>query len=190
MKMPEAIALMRAGGTLNVAVLHYLNFADGAAYLWQGFGPLTTQGITYQGIGDVVSVEGMAQQAGVVATNLTITLAAGSDLLTDPLLTRVLSQQSLVKGREYQMSLQFCDEKWQPVDTPRVVFVGAMDQMQIKRTPETRQVILNVESFFVRRRVPRLETFSDRDQKSKYPNDKGMEFQSGLKNKIVTWVRA
>lgn len=190
MRMPEAIALMRAGGTLNVAVLHYLAFGDGAAYLWQGFGPLTTQGITYQGIGDVVSVEGGGQQAGVIANNLTITLAAGSDLLTDPLLTRVLEQQLLVKGREYSMSLQFCDEQWQPIDTPRVIFVGAMDQMTIKRTPGTRAIILNVESFFVRRRVPRLETFSDRDQKSKYPNDKGLEFQSGLKNKMVTWVRA
>ena len=187
--MPEAIALMRAGGNLNIAVLHYLAFANGPAYRWQGFGPFTTQGITYLGIGDIVSIEGGGQQAGVVANNVTITMAAGSDLLTDPLLIRVMQQQTLVKGYRYTMSLQFCDEKWQPVDTPRVVYVGVMDQMTVKRSPEVRQIILNVESPFVRRRVPRLETFSDRDQKSKYPNDRGLEFQSGLKNKMVSWRR-
>jgi hypothetical protein len=189
MRMPEAVALMRAGGELNIAVLHTLEFADGTEYVWQGVGPLVAGGITYQGIGDVVNVDGTGQQAGVVAGNLTITLAGASDLLTDPLLIRVMEQQTLVKGRRYVMGLQFCDEGWQPVDTARIVYVGVMDQMTVKWTPDLRQVILNVESPFVRRRVPRLETFSDRDQKSKFPTDKGLENVSGLKDKIVKWPK-
>ncbi len=190
MRFPAAIDLMRRNGRINVAILHFLDFADGPAYVWQGYGRMKVGNVTYSGLGEVVGVDGGGQQAGIVANNLTLTLAAGSDQLTDPLLVRVLGQQSLVKGRRYKMALQFCDDNWQPVDSTRVVYVGVMDQMTVKRAIESRQITLNVESPFVRRRVPRLQLFSVRDQQSKYPADRGLEFISQLENKIVTWPKA
>lgn len=190
MRFPAAIAHMRAGGTINANVLHYLGFASGAMRVWHGFGPLvTTDGRTWDGIGDVVTIEGGGQQQGVVATNLTLTLAAGSDLLTDDLIAKALDSENEVYGRRYFMAVQFFDEAWQPVDDYRAIYVGAMDRMSFKRSADVRQIVLNIESAFVRRRTPRLQMFSDRDQKSKYPTDKGLEFMSSLKNKTVTWPK-
>lgn len=190
MRFPAAIELMRQNGRINVAVLHFLDFVDGPSYVWQGYGSLKVGNVTYSGVGEVVNVDGGGQQSGIVANNMTLTLAAGSDALTDPLLVRVLGQQSLTKGRRYKMALQFCDEEWQPVDSSRVIYVGVMDQMTVKRMIDMRQVVLNVESPFARRRVPILQLFSIRDQQSRYSNDRGLEFISQLENKIVTWPKA
>ena len=38
MRFPAAIAAMRAGGTINAAVLHFLDFKDAALFAWNGFG--------------------------------------------------------------------------------------------------------------------------------------------------------
>lgn len=190
MRFPEAIATMKAGGTINASVLHFLDFTSGAMRVWHGFGPLVTaDGHTWSGIGEVVSIEGGGQQAGVVATNLTLTLAADSDLVTDDMVARALASETEVYGRRYYMALQFFNEAWQPVDSYRVVYVGVMDRMTFKRNRDLRQITLNVESPFVRRRTPRLQTFSDRDQRSRYPTDKGLEFISSLKDKTVTWPK-
>jgi hypothetical protein len=189
-RFPEAIALMRAGGTLNAGVLHFMDFTSGAMRTWNGFGDLvTSDGASWRGLGDVVSIEGGGQQAGVVATNMTLALAADSDLLTDDMVSRALNSETEVYGRRYFMGIQFFDEDWQPVDDYRVIFVGVMDRMTFRRTVEQRQIALNVESPFVRRRTPRLQTLSDRDQKSRFPDDHGLEFVSSLKSKTVKWPK-
>jgi hypothetical protein len=190
MRFPEAIAHMRAGGTINASVLHYLGFASQPMRVWHGAGELVTpDGYRWQGIGDVVSIEGGGQQLGVVATNLTLTMAASSDLMTDDMIARALESEAEVYGRRYFMAIQFFNEHWQPVDAYRAVYVGVMDRMTFKRSPGLRQITLNIESPFVRRRTPRLQTFSDRDQKSRFANDKGLEFISSLKDKTVIWPK-
>lgn len=190
MRFPAAIAHMRAGGTLNANVLHYLGFTSEPKRVWHGFGELVTpDGRAWQGVGEVVSIEGGGQQQGVVATNMTLTLAAGSDLLTDELIATALDSEDEVYGRLYFQAIQFFDEDWQPVDDYRAIYVGAMDRMSFKRSSTLRQIILNIESAFVRRRTPRLQMFSDRDQKSRFANDRGLEFMSSLKNKTVLWPK-
>jgi len=156
MRFPDAIATMKAGGRINAAILHYLGFTSGAMRVWQGFGSIeTADGLTWNGIGDVVTVDGGGQQAGLVANNITLTLAAGSDDLTDDLVQKAIASEAEVYGRRYFMAVQFMDGGWQPVDTYRAIYVGVMDRMTFKRSADLRQITLNVESPFVRRRTPR-----------------------------------
>lgn len=190
MRMPDAVDVLRRGGSLNAGVLCYFGFASGAQRVSLGAGDVTTHdGARWRGIGDVVSIEGGGQQAGVVATNMTLTLAASSDDLTDDVIARALDSEHEIYGRTFFMALQFFDAAWQPVDAYRVVYVGFMDRMSFRRTAGLRQVELNIESPFVRRRTPRLQTFSDRDQRRRYPGDRGLEFLSSLKDKSVTWPK-
>jgi len=190
MRFPTAVTTMRAGGKLNAGVLHYMNFSSGLKRVWHGFGTLrTTDGAMWDGVGDVVTIDGGGQQSGVVASNMTLTVAATSDLLTDEIVAAALASETEVYGRLYYMAIQFFDEDWQPVDTYRVVYVGTMDRMTFKRNADLRQITLNVESPFVRRRTPRLETFSDRDQRAKFPTDEAFEFISGNAAKNPIWPK-
>jgi hypothetical protein len=190
MRLPETIAVMRAGGRINAGILHFMDFKDDPHYCWMGFGDLVTKdGITWKGIGDVVSMEGGGQQAGIIANNLTLTLAGSSDLITDEMIARALDSENQVYGRRYFTAIQFFTEDWQPTDSYRVIYVGVMDRMSFKRSATQREISLNIESPFVRRRVPRLELFTDRDQRSKYPDDLMFEFISGLRDKAVQWPK-
>ena len=188
MKFPAAIAAMERDGSINAGILHYLAFKQNAHYLWMGSGPLTTaDGNVWDGIGDIVTIEGGGQQAGFVASNLTLTLAAGADIITDDLVQAAINSESVVYGRRYVMYLQFFDADWQPVDGYKAIYSGVMDRMTFRHSADLRELTLNIESPFVRRRAPRLETFSYTAQRSKYPDDLGLEFISGLKNKTVKW---
>lgn len=190
MSFPTAVETMRAGGSINAGILHYLNFTSGAKRVWHGFGTLrTSDGLSWDGVGDVVTIEGGGQQAGVVASNMTLTVAANSDLLTDDIVAAALDSETEVYGRLYYMGLQFFDQDWQPVDPYRVIYVGVMDRMTFKRTADLRQIVLNVESQFVRRRTARIETFSYTDQQSKYVADKAFEFVSGNAAKNPIWPK-
>lgn len=192
MRFPGAIAAMRAGGTINAAVLHFLDFKDGAMHAWNGFGDMVTRdGQLWRGIGDVVAIEGGGQQTGVVANNVTLTLSAPSDQFTDEMNQRAINSENQVYGRRYIMAVQFCDADWQPVDDYRSIYVGVMDRMTFRRNYNegTSQISLNVESPFVRRRVARPALFSDRDQRAQYNADRGLEFVSGLANKTIKWPK-
>lgn len=188
MILPETIAAMKRDGAINAGILHYLAFKGNATYLWMGSGPLkTADKIVWTGIGEAVTVEGGGQQAGFVANNLTLTLAASEDVITDELVAAAINSETQVYGRRYVMYLQFFDAEWQPTDNYRAIYSGVMDRMSFKHSADLRQLILNVESPFVRRRSPRLETFSFTAQKSKFPDDMMLEFMSDLKNKTVRW---
>lgn len=190
MRLPETIAVMRAGGRINAGILHFMDFLDDPHYAWMGFGDVvTSDGLTWKGLGEVVSMQGGGQQAGVVANNLTLTVAGDSDLISDDLIAKAIGSEAQVYGRRYFTAIQFFDEDWLPTDSYRVIYVGVMDRMAFKRSATVREISLNIESPFVRRRVPRLELFTDRDQRSKFPADRMFEFISGLKDKAVQWPK-
>lgn len=190
MRLPETIAVMRAGGRINAGILHFMDFLNDPHYTWMGFGDVVTaDGLAWKGLGEVVSMQGGGQQAGVVANNLTLTVAGDSDLISDDLIAKAIDSETQVYGRRYFTAIQFFDEDWLPTDSYRVIYVGVMDRMAFKRSATTREISLNIESPFVRRRVPRLELFTDRDQRSKFPADQMFEFISGLKDKAVQWPK-
>ena len=177
---------MRRTGHINASVLHYLAFKNDPHFLWIGYGTLTTlDGRVWKGIGEVVSMQGGGQQVGLVANNMTLTLAGDSDLLTDAIIAKTLDTSNQVYGQRYFAAIQFFDEYWQPVDDYKIFYIGVMDKMTYRKSVAQRSISLNIESAFVRRRAPRLEMFTDRSQKNDYPSDRGLEFVSSLKTRTV-----
>lgn len=190
MMFPEAIEHMRAKGRVNVSILHRMDFKSGTSRAWHALGPLVTgDGQAWTGIGSVVSIEGGGQQAGVVAPNLILTLAGNSDLISDDLTRMALNSETEVYGRRYGLALQFFDDDWQPTGAYRYIYSGIMDRMEFRRTALTREIRLNIESPFVRRRTKRARFFTHKDQQREWPNDRGLEFISTLASKTVTWPK-
>lgn len=190
MKFPETIAASRAGGRINVARLHFLGFKSAEKYIFEGFGTIHTKdGKTWDGVGEIVSVEGGSQGSGTVASNLTLTLASQSDKLTDELVSYAMTSETEVRGRRYAQALQFMDDDFKPLDFPRFIYVGVMDRIGFQQSLDTRQLLLFVESPLVRRRTARIDIFSDRAQRRRDPTDRLLEGMSALANKTVNWPK-
>jgi hypothetical protein len=190
-RFPEVIATMRAGGRITVARLHYFDFASGPVRLWEGFGPLTTvsTGEVWQGDGKVLRIEGGGQASGLFSANMKLSVALDENANTDPIVKAVLSAQSEIYGRRYFCALQFFNEAQRSVDGYKPYFVGAMDSVSYKATATTREVTLNIEGPFVRKKNPRVTYFSDRDHKRRAPDDDFLSRISRLQTKTIQWPK-
>lgn len=76
----------------------------------------------------------------------------------------------------------------QPVQSE--VFSGYMDQMNISESGSTCTVELSVENKLIDLERSRVSRFTSAYQKSKYPNDKGLDFVEFLQDKKITWGRS
>jgi hypothetical protein len=109
--------------------------------------------------------------------------------MTDDIINAGLHSDVEVYGRQYFQAIQFFDQNNRPIDTFRASFVGMMDTITFSQSAGVRRLVLNVEGPFVRRRSPRVEYFSDADQKRRLSTDRGLEFISGLVRKSVQWPK-
>jgi hypothetical protein len=184
MRFPTAIAAMRDGGSIRAAILVRLDFktAPKAVHLGNG-NIITLDGTVWTGLGDVISIEGGGQAAGMVAPQMIFTVPA-----TREMLDLADDTANEVYGRFIGVALQFIDENWQAVDSPRVIFTGIMDHMrsQIGRNG-TASLKLIAESPFVRRATAIVKSFTDADHQAQYPGDRFFEFVPGLKDKKLAW---
>jgi hypothetical protein len=173
-----------SGVTIRAANLVYLDFTSGPMRIWPGFGPLVAGGETWSGTNDLLSISGIETPIGGSAPETTLTLSG----VNPDLIAAGLEASSEVKGRTAIVYLQFFDDAWQPLDSPYAVMTGVMDRMSIKATgPETRQVSVNVEWLFTRRAISPFGYLSDRDQRSLYAGDRGLEQMPAMQNKSVNW---
>lgn len=190
MKFPALMAEMRAGGRIVAQRLHYFDFADGVVQAWEGFGEFTsTDGRVWKGAGPVVRVEGGSYSSGLVSNNMKLTVAIEKDTISDAIINAAINSHSVVKGRRYFSAIQFFDDNLQPLDAYYPYFIGVMDRMTYRATATTREITLNVEGPFVRKKTPRLVYFTDRDQRRRKADDGFLQFVSTLQSKAVTWPK-
>lgn len=183
MRFPSAIAHMRAIGAIRFSLLVFMDFKSGPLRVWLGAGPLVTDGgVRWEGVGDVVGLSGGAQVAGLAAPNLTVTIAA-----TPEMIAAAAGPTDEYKQRRLMAALQFFDDDWQTVDAPEAFFNGVMDQTTFNFDAESATITLNVESPFARRRAARPRFLTDANQRSLYPDDRGLEFVHREADLTVNW---
>lgn len=93
-----------------------------------------------------------------------------------------------VQGREVTISQGFVNKGHQIIGEPFVVFRGRMDTMDVQ-VGETTAVSIACESLLIDWERPRVRRFTDADQKSRHPGDKGLEFVSAMTTKELLWGR-
>ncbi len=183
MRVPDALATMRAGGSIRESLLVFMDFKTQPMRVWLGAGTIKTlDNIEFTGVGDVVAISGGAQVAGLAAPNLSVTIAATAEMVAI-----AAGSVDEYKGRRFMAAIQFFDENWQVVDRPVPIFTGVMDSTTFEFNEGTQTITLNVESPFVRRRAARLDNLTHASQQAKYPDDLGLEFVHRLQDMNVNW---
>ena len=147
-------------------------------HFWNGLGPTTLDGITYTGAGDLLGLSEIRESSDIAAYGATLTLSG----IPNELVRLALSEP--YQGRKANVKFGTISSG---IQSSILAFSGEMDQMNINYGPETATISLEVESRLVDLDRPRIRRYSDSDQKSRFPSDKGLEFVTRLQSERLEW---
>ena len=197
--------------TLSDDVIHpffaiELFFDTSTLRFWSGVGELDFGDNIYTGSGNMIAVSAIDETSDISAQGARLTLSGlPSEMISlainEPYQGRKcfiyfgtldvtgdrLTQQNghLILNQDNSAILGEGDFR----DTITQIFSGYIDQMNIDEGPETSQISVAVESRLIDLQRPRNRRYTDANQKSRFPNDKGFEFVESLQQKKFAWGR-
>lgn len=182
------IAAVLGGQTVRMALL--LEFLLGTPFrIWLGYGNIiTSDGKTWQGFGDVGTIQGLEQAINGAAPQASFTLSG----VTPEIVTALTDTWQQVRYRQMNVYLQFVDaSSGALLDGPAAINRFTMEQVEITFTgPGKRDVMIHCENIFTARGFPQFGWLSDRDQQSRHPGDTGLARIPILQYHVVTWPPA
>jgi len=158
-------------------------FDSGTVRLWNGIGQITALSQTWDGGGELISVTPIEETYEVKATGFSVSL---SGIPADKLDLALVEDY---QNRTLTVYMGFINESNQLVDDPFVLTRGRMDVMSISQGAETITIQITCETRMIDFERPRRRTYSDQDQKLKYPNDRGFEFVNSIQEIQIEWGR-
>jgi len=156
-----------------------LDLDSESVYMWSGYGDLVIGSKTYLGVGNLLNISSVTETTEMDAKGATLTLSGiPSSFLS-------LALQQPYQGRECRIYFGVIDSPSDYVE----VFSGELDQMNIEENADTCVISVTAENVLVKLERPVVRRFTNEDQKSRFPNDKGLEFVAGLQDKDILWGR-
>lgn len=156
-----------------------LDLDSGSLYLWSGYGDLVIGGKAYLGAGQLLSISSIAETTEMEAKGATISVSGiPSNFLS-------LALTAPYQGRECRIYFGITSSPSNYVE----VFAGELDQMNIEEQVDTANISVIAENVLVKLERPVVRRFTNEDQKSRFPNDRGLEFIASLQDKEIFWGR-
>jgi hypothetical protein len=171
--------------------------------MWTGYGNLTIGDKTYLGAGQVLNISSVSETTEMEAKGATITVSGiPSSFLS-------LALQEPYQGRECRIffavviSQKLLQENGGLIFTEggdiivteasgisfTEIFSGELDQMNIEENADTSVISVTAENVLIKLERPVVRRFTNEDQKSRFPNDRGLEYVAGLQDKDILWGR-
>jgi hypothetical protein len=157
-----------------------LYFQSETVYLWTGYGELVIGAKTYLGVGSLLNISSVEETTEIEAKGATLTLSG----IPSSILSLALDEP--FQGR-------LCKIYFGVTDIPTSymeIFAGELDQMNIVEEAATCTVSVTAENVLIKLERPTVRRFTDQDQKSRYPGDRGLEYIASLQNREIFWGRA
>ena len=159
-----------------------LLFDSAPIRLWTGVGDATIDGNNYIGTGTLLEISSVEETSQLAVRGATITLSGmNSEVIS-------LALQSSYQGRVCNIYFGVVDGNTYSGLTE--IFSGYMDEMNIDEGPEFGSIELKVENKLIDLERARVRRYTSGYQKSKYPNDKGLDFVEDLQDKDIVWGRS
>lgn len=170
--------------SLSPILMLKAEFDSGDLLLWTGVGSLTYSGDTYTGAGQFLSITKIVETTGLSAQGVNITLSA----IPSALIALALSED--YQSRPVTVFFACLDSSGALVSDPYQIFKGRMDVLNIIEGGENATLTMQCENLLIDFRRPRLRRYTDEDQKSVYPLDRGLEFVNAMQDKEIVWGKA
>ena len=160
---------------------------DQTLRMWTGLGTLTLADNTeWFGTGNLLNISSVEETSEIAARGADITLTA----IPSEVLSLALSEP--YQGREcniYFGTFDNGDQTTAPTNFNEI-FSGYMDQMNISEDVDTTTIELKVENKLIDLERARVARFTSGYQKSKFPDDKGLDFVESLQDKKINWGKS
>ena len=156
-----------------------LYFQSETVYLWTGYGELVVGAKTYLGAGTLLNISSVEETTEIEAKGATITLSG----IPSTILSLALDEP--YQGRECRIYFGVTSSPSDYVE----IFSGELDQMNIVEEAESCTISVTAENVLIKLERPVVRRFTDQDQKSRYPSDRGLEYIASLQDKEIFWGR-
>lgn len=183
----EATQLSKS--TVRIGTLVELLF-DTPQRLWNGNTSLTTSDSkSWSGLGGLGSIEGLEEIRGSESQAVAFSLSG----VSAEILAKATGEAADVQGKLVRIYFQLFDSSWQISGAPVPIWFGVCQTIGVNRTemPDEagaqRTVSLTAENLFYGRSRPKAGRYTDRDQKTRHPGDKFLEFTPQLASLIYIW---
>lgn len=180
-------------GNIACTILCQMDFRTSPQNWWLGYGPLTAGGVTYQGTGDVIQISDLSLTYGMSAGFVRFEIPRASPVM----IARCDDQAIEVNNRACRLFYQLFSANEDPVagahryslvGDPICVFAGRMRDMRSTSSADARSIELEAYGRMSWQGRPPFGRWTDADQRSRFPGDRGMSVMPSLKDKAVTWV--
>jgi len=149
-------------------------------YLWTGYGELVIGAKTYLGAGSLLNISSVEETTEIEAKGATLTLSGISSSILS------LAIDEPYQGRVCKIYFGVTTSPSDYVE----IFSGELDQMNIVEEATTCTISVTAENVLIKLERPTVRRFTDQDQKSRYPGDRGLEYIASLQDKEIFWGRA
>jgi hypothetical protein len=156
-----------------------LDFDSSPLYVWSGYGDLVIGDKTYLGAGQLLNISSVSETTEMEAKGATITMSGIPSVFLS------LALQEPYQGRECRIYFGVTSDPSDYVE----VFAGELDQMNIEEQADTANISVTAENVLIKLERPVIRRFTNEDQKSRFPSDRGLEFVAGLQDKEIFWGR-
>lgn len=156
-------------------------FDSGDLNFWTGYGEITWNSDIYTGSGTLLNINEVSETQELVANGVDLSLNG----IPSSLVSLALSED--YQGRPLSIWFGALDSNGAVVSDPTLVFKGKMDIMVIDDNADDAIITVSCESDLIGLRDSKERRYTDEDQKSEYPNDRGFEFVSTSQDITLTW---
>jgi hypothetical protein len=190
---------VRSGTDVNGNPIEY-----GPLYFWTGYGDLDLDGKTYLGVGNLVNISSVEETTEIEAKGSVITMTG----IPSAYLSQALQEPYQGRDCKIYFGLWIKDSFITTEATDTItsenlfefvsgndtrylteIFSGELDQMNISEEGNTSTIAVTSENVLIKLERPVVRRFTNEDQKSRFPSDRGLEFVAGLQDKEVFWGR-
>jgi hypothetical protein len=188
MIFPEMIRHQLEGGVVRRSKLVVFNFLSGPKRVWRGFGKLrTVGGAEWDGIGDLGTIQGLQQSINGEAVPQTFSLSG----VNPDLLAKAIGDPGEFYLRPVIVFQQYFTDKWQVLDSPFALSLRLMANIEVSMESDeqgnTYEITLTAESPFLNPTSPPNGYYTDRDQQTQFPGDRGLEDVATVAEKVITF---
>ena len=156
-----------------------IDFDSSPLYVWTGYGDLVIGSKTYLGAGQLLNISSVSETTEMDAKGATLTMSGiPSSFLS-------LALQEPYQGRECRIYFGVTSSPSDYVE----VFSGELDQMNIEEQADSATISVTAENVLIKLERPVVRRFTNEDQKSRFPNDRGLEYVASLQDKEIFWGR-
>jgi len=166
--------------SMRLCYLVSADFDSGALRLWTGYGDLVYGGQTFTGAGVILNISPVKETQNLEATSLRVELSGIPESIVS------LALQEEYQQREITLYLGVVSQTTGEVDAI-TLFKGRIDIMEI--VPDTQNARIGVvcENELIRLRDPVATYLTSEWQKSRYPDDLGLDFVVPIQDRELNW---